>query len=219
MNARKITALSATAAVVLGAAFFGASSAQAHDKKVDLTCTSINLSLTNYPANSVVDGTLDGQALGATTFNGSFSFSQALDPTVPHTYSLVVKSGDGNARFNINESGKSDPACIPTPPPVVTEPPVEETPEPTPEVTPPAEEPTDEPTETTPTDEPGVPGPVDETPIDEPIVELPEAPVVPTTPEAVSPNVTTPEAPAAAQPRTGAAPVATPVESSAHFTG
>lgn len=202
MNARKITALGATAAVVLGAALFGASSAQAHDKKVDLTCTSINLSLTNYPANSVVDGTLDGQALGATTFNGSFSFSQALDPKVPHTYSLVVKSGDGNARFNINESGKSDPSCIPpVEPPVTTAPPV---------VTPPTEEPTT-PVET-PTDEPS-------TPTEEPSTEPTQPEVVPTTPEAVTPTPATPEAPVAPQPRNGVAPVATPVENSAHFTG
>ena len=132
MNARKIAAMSAIAALGLGGALVATSAASAHDKTVDITCTSIGIMLTNYPSGSTVGGTIDGVDLGTSTFGSEgFAYSQALDPAVPHTYTLVVKSGDGNYAFDINESGKSDPACIPVvvppteePTPPVTTPPV-----------------------------------------------------------------------------------------------
>lgn len=132
MKVRKIAAMSAIAALGLGGALVATSAAQAHDKKVDLSCTSIGITLSNYPAGSTVGGTIDGVDLGTSTFGPEgFSYSQPLDPAVPHTYSVVVKSGDGNYAFDVNESGKSDPACIPVvvppteePTPPVTTPPV-----------------------------------------------------------------------------------------------
>jgi hypothetical protein len=123
MKARKIAAMSAIAALGLGGALVATSAASAHDKSVDLSCTSIGITLSNYPAGSTVGGTIDGVELGTSTFGPEgFSYSQPLDPAVPHTYSVVVKSGDGNYAFNVNESGKSDPACIPVVVPPTTEP-------------------------------------------------------------------------------------------------
>lgn len=123
---RRTTAVIASA-VIIGAPLAGlafASSASAHDGGITATCTSLSANLTNYPAGSTIGGTLDGVDLGTSTFGPAFSQTAALDPAVPHAWSIKVVSGDGDPRYSFTSAGTSDPACIPvvTPPP--TTPPV-----------------------------------------------------------------------------------------------
>jgi hypothetical protein len=133
---RKAVTAVIAAALIAGPIIGVASAASAHDQALSVTCTQISLNLSNYPSGSTVGGVIDGVDLGTSTFGPSFSQSAPLDPAVPHTYTITVKSGDGDTRYDKTFTGKSDPACIPvvTPPPV--EPPVV-----TPPVTPPVEEP------------------------------------------------------------------------------
>lgn len=165
MNLRAILAPTATAALLTGVvgtglALAAAPAAEAHDQALAVSCTSIGLTLTNYPQGSTVSGTVDGVDLGSSTFGPSFSQSAALDPAVPHTWSIVVVSGDGDHRFDRTFVGQSDPACIPVVTPPVTTPPVVVPPteEPTPPVTtppttiPPVDEPTTPPVVTPPVD-------------------------------------------------------------------
>lgn len=134
MNRTRITAALAAVGLAAIGSLALAGPASAHDQTFDVTCTSITVNLTNYPAGSTIGGTLDGVDLGTTTFGPSFSQSAALDPAVAHSWSIVVVSGDGDHSFDRTFAGVSDPACIPVVVPPV-EPPVEEEP---PVVVPPA---------------------------------------------------------------------------------
>jgi hypothetical protein len=121
MKKRTIIGLAVVAAAV--ATMFAAPSlASAHDGGIKATCTSLSANLTNYPAGSTIGGTLDGVDLGTTTFGPSYFNSIPLDPTVAHSWSIRVTSGDGDKRYNFTENGVSDPKCIPVvAPPVVVD--------------------------------------------------------------------------------------------------
>jgi hypothetical protein len=109
-------------ASTVGVGLAAASPASAHTPDFEVTCTSASIDLTNYPAGSTVSGTLDGVDLGTITFGAEgYHGHTALDPAVPHEWNIVVKSGDGNHRYDVTYAGKSDPSCIPVVPP--TEPP------------------------------------------------------------------------------------------------
>jgi hypothetical protein len=120
-----------SAAILIGVPLTGivfASSAQAHDGGITATCTSLSANLSNYPGGSTIGGIVDGIDLGSSTFGPSFSQTVPLEPTIPHTWTITVKSGDGDSRYDFTKTGASDPACIPvvvppvTPPVVVTPP-------------------------------------------------------------------------------------------------
>lgn len=151
--------------------------AQAHDGGVTATCTSLSANLSNYPAGSTIGGTLDGVNLGTSTFGPSFSQTAALDPAVPHTWSITVTSGDGDPRYSFTSAGKSDPSCIP----VVEEPPVVTPPVEPPVVVPPVEPPVTEPPVVTPPVEPPVVVPPVVTPpvVTPPVVTPPAAVIAP----------------------------------------
>lgn len=107
--------------VGLAAVAIAGAPASAHTPEVSVDCDSIELTLTGYPAGSTVGGTLDGADVGTTTFDGSFSSGPfALDPTVAHTWSIVIDSSDGE-KYDKVITGSSDPDCIPEEPPVVPE--------------------------------------------------------------------------------------------------
>jgi hypothetical protein len=96
--------------------------AQAHDQAIKVSCTSIGLSLSNYPANSTVRPIVDGVDYGTIPFGPTYSQSLALDPAVPHSYDITVISGDGDHNFDRVFIGKSDPKCLPPVEPPVTPP-------------------------------------------------------------------------------------------------
>lgn len=121
------TTAAISAAILIGVPVAGlafASSAQAHDGGITATCTSLSANLSNYPGGSTIGGIVDGIDLGTSTFGPSFSQTLPLDPTTPHTWTITVKSGDGDSRYDFTKTGASDPACIPVVVPPVEEPPV-----------------------------------------------------------------------------------------------
>lgn len=121
------TTAALSAAILIGVPIAGltiASSAQAHDGGITATCTSLSANLSNYPGGSTIGGIVDGIDLGTSTFGPSFSQTLPLDPTIPHTWTITVKSGDGDSRYDFTKTGASDPACIPVVVPPIEEPPV-----------------------------------------------------------------------------------------------
>lgn len=126
--------LAAAGILAVGAAVALPIAASAHTPDFQVSCTSASIDLTNYPSGSTVSGTLDGDDLGTVTFGPErYHGHTALDPSVPHTWNVVVTSGDGDHRYDRTFAGTSDPACLP----------VIETPTPTPEPTTPAPTPVD----------------------------------------------------------------------------
>lgn len=121
------TTAAISAAILIGvpiAVLSIASSAQAHDGGITATCTSLSANLSNYPDGSTIGGIVDGIDLGTSTFGPSFSQTLPLDPTIPHTWTITVKSGDGDGRYDFTKTGASDPSCSPVVVPPVEEPPV-----------------------------------------------------------------------------------------------
>lgn len=121
------TTAAISAVILIGVPVTGlriASSAQAHDGGITATCTSLSANLSNYPGGSTIGGIVDGVDLGTSTFGPSFSQTLPLDPIIPHTWTITVKSGDGDSRYDFTKTGASDPACIPVVVPPVEEPPV-----------------------------------------------------------------------------------------------
>lgn len=121
------TTAAISAAILIGVPIAGltiASSAQAHDGGITATCTSLSANLSNYPGGSTIGGIVDGVDLGTSTFGPSFSQTVTLDPSIPHTWKVTVKSGDGDSRYDFTKTGASDPACIPVVVPPVEEPPI-----------------------------------------------------------------------------------------------
>lgn len=127
------TTAAISAAILIGVPLTGlmlAAPAQAHDAGITSTCTSLSANLSNYPGGSIIGGIVDGVDLGTSTFGPSFSQTLPLDPSIPHTWTITVKSGDGDSRYDFTKTGASDPACIPVAvppaeePPVITPPPV-----------------------------------------------------------------------------------------------
>jgi hypothetical protein len=121
------TTAAISAAILIAVPLAGlsiASSAQAHDGGITATCTSLSANLSKYPGGSTIGGIVDGINLGTSTFGPSFSQTLPLDPTIPHTWTITVKSGDGDSRYDFEKTGASDPACIPVVVPPVEEPPI-----------------------------------------------------------------------------------------------
>ena len=116
----------ATASVVAlvsgGLVLASAGAASAHTPELTVTCDSIQLDLTNYPAEgNFLTAVLDGQDLSGPFGNQFHSGSIALDPTVPHTWTILIDSSDGYA-YDKDLSGSSSEDCIPDEPEIPTQP-------------------------------------------------------------------------------------------------
>lgn len=180
--------IGALATAGLAVAFVAGSQlpASAHTPTLAVDCGYVALQLTGYPAGSFTSAVVDGKTVWSETFGaGGFQDSVNFDPKVKHTYTVTVKSGDGDPRYSSVVSGATPEACY-----AVTTPPVEHTPEPTPEPTPPVVTPPVEP--------PVVVPPVEEPPVVTPPVEEPPVTTPPVTEPPVieePPVVVTPELP------------------------
>lgn len=137
--------LTATA-LGLGLALTGIQSASAHDGGVSADCNSgLTINLSNYPGNSTIEGTVDGKPYPKVAFSGSYADRITWVPTVNHSYSLTVVSGDGDHNFD-KKFSDSITNCVPVSTPTPTPPVV--TPTPTPSHTPPVSTPTPTPSAT-----------------------------------------------------------------------
>lgn len=88
------------------------SSASAHDKVADVTCTAATVSLKNYDANATAKVTLDNVVKFEGKIPGSgYSLNETLEKTINHTLTVTVRSNDG-AQYNLDFS-KTTTDCTP----------------------------------------------------------------------------------------------------------
>ncbi len=86
-------------------------SAQAHTPAASPTCTSLDVSATNYAGNAAnhVTVVIDGDTVVDEAFGASFVRSFAWDATVDHDWEVTIDQGDGN-QYDYHDSG-TQTAC------------------------------------------------------------------------------------------------------------
>lgn len=111
---KTVAAASVAAALGLGLALTGAQAASAHDGGVEASCTGgLSVTLTKYPGNSTISGTIDGRAYPAVSFSGAYSDHITWEPTINHSYELTVVSSDNYPTKHFAESITN---CVPAVP-------------------------------------------------------------------------------------------------------
>jgi len=87
-------------------------SASAHDKAADVTCTAATVSLKNYDRDATAKVTLDNVVKFEGKIPGSgYTLNETLDGTVNHTLIVTVRSNDGS-QYNMDFS-KTTTGCAP----------------------------------------------------------------------------------------------------------
>jgi hypothetical protein len=75
---------------------------------VQPSCNSLYISLEDYPEETSVVVTLDGETVDSTTFDTSYSFWRDFDFSTPHDWSVDVDAPDG-AEGDLSDSGTTTP--------------------------------------------------------------------------------------------------------------
>ncbi|MCK9794197.1 LPXTG cell wall anchor domain-containing protein [Isoptericola sp. 4D.3] len=95
-----------------------AAPASAHTPRVEDTCSSLEVNLTQYNGAGVTV-TIDGKNVADENFRRSWQHTFQLDGKSGHTWTVDVDAHDGN-QFDWSDSGRTEP-CTPTTPPQGTE--------------------------------------------------------------------------------------------------
>lgn len=85
---------------------FSVAPAQAHTPAANPTCTSLDVSATNYGGSAAnhVTVVIDGETVVDQAFGANFVRSFAWDATVDHDWEVTIDQGDGN-RYDYSDSG------------------------------------------------------------------------------------------------------------------
>lgn len=95
-----------------------AAPASAHTPRVEDTCSSLEVNLTQYNGADVTV-TIDGTSVADEDFGRSWQRTFQLDGKAGHTWTVDVDAHDGN-QFDWSDSGRTEP-CTPTSPPQGTD--------------------------------------------------------------------------------------------------
>lgn len=115
MRTRNIWAGATALALVAASVLLPSLAANAHDKAAGQDCDSASVALTNYDRGATALIVLDGVTLHEGTFGGRLVQSWPQSGNTEHTFTVTVRSEDGE-RYNLDYSSTTS-GCY-TPPPV-----------------------------------------------------------------------------------------------------